>query len=144
MPIPQPTHDQNTSEGEEFLTNIRPLVNFIAGIFRDILPEAADEYEKVFTLWPEINKKDAPYPWSTYALNYDFSCEPHKDAKDSRQGYCWVIPFGDFIPQANGGGDLVFEDMPFRFNMAPGNLICFKSFHIRHLVDKTLSTIDTP
>jgi hypothetical protein len=80
----------------------------------------------------EVYKKLPNYfgVWSTCALNINFACARHHDSKDFRGGFCWVIPFGTFT----SGGELVFEDMKLLFDMAPGNVVAFRSFDIYHSV----------
>lgn len=52
---------------------------------------------------------------------------PHYDYKDEPEGYCCVVPLGDFK-----GGDLVFREHCIRLAIKSGDLVFFHSCYLLH------------
>ena len=52
---------------------------------------------------------------------------PHYDYKDEPEGYCCVVPLGNF-----SGGELVFREHKLRFSIKPGDIIFFHSRNMLH------------
>jgi hypothetical protein len=55
---------------------------------------------------------------------------PHYYYKDEPEGYCCVVPLGDF-----SGGELVFREHKLRFSIKPGDIIFF---HFRNMIHENL------
>lgn len=68
--------------------------------------------------------------FATCVLNVDFAVWSHKDPHDCKNGYCFVLEFGDFT-----GGDLVLEDLKINIECSPGDLVVFPSHLLYHKVE---------
>jgi len=69
-------------------------------------------------LWKKYDEVVAPLKigaWTTCAINFRIdSMITHTDPADFREGFCFVIAFGDFT-----GGDLYFPDLNITIPMKP-------------------------
>ena len=78
------------------------LFEFISTIFEQQQPVMFKKYMSI------VNKYELPLaPFSCVALNLDYGeIDCHCDTKDVQEGYCWVLPWGNW-----DGGLLTFPDL---------------------------------
>lgn len=69
-------------------------------------------------------------PWASCAINLKIDTsgvEYHNDSDDCINGFCWLIPFGDY-----DGAHLLFPELAIALEAKPGDVICFKSKLLLH------------
>jgi len=110
---------------ERWVEKNQALFRSCAWVFKKTWPDLHEEYTSVIANVPLTIGA-----WSTVALNCNCGAKTvHRDTKDFRDGYCWVIPFGNFE-----GGELFFPDLNITIKMAPEMLVAFQSFELDHCV----------
>jgi len=120
------TADSRLPGVERWLEKNRRLFRSVSWTFEKTWPDLHQHYTSV----PAPLKVGA---WSTVTLNADVGQkDPHFDWKDYRDGYCWVVPFGDF----RRGGELHFPGLNVTIKMRPGMLVAFRSYDLEHEVKR--------
>jgi hypothetical protein len=123
----QETKTMKFEESKEWIRSNRELWNFLNLLFFHELPELYEDYLSV-NFSPRYFGA-----WATCALNGVMDPSGmgmHTDERDYRNGFCWVVPFGDFE-----GGELVFPDIKVCLEMFPGDIVYFRSCDLNHFVN---------
>jgi len=118
------TADSKLGGVETWLEKNQKLFKSVSAVFKRTWPKLYAHYHRI--------SAEAPLKvgaWSTVAIN-SAARLVHTDTKDYKDGYCWVVPFGDFE-----GGELYFPDLNITIKMAPQMLVAFQSFNLKHGVN---------
>lgn len=122
--LPFPTVDSSSLAAKNWITANQKLADHCSALFQKNFPILFAKYTKVA-------ESDRVFgAWTTCAINVNFACEPHYDDHDYQGGLCWVIPFGSY----KTGRSLFFPHLNIEVFTRPGDLICFRSFALRHQV----------
>jgi hypothetical protein len=110
----------------------------IYGLFAEAFPSHFEQScQVVQSITPKEFTEKLIKAFTNCVLNIDMKdCPAHVDAKDSRNGYCWILAFGDFE-----GGNLLWSQLNLQFRMGKGALIAFRSFDIMHSVTEVTKGI---
>jgi len=101
------------------------LFNLISTIFEQQQPVMFKKYMSI------VDKYELQLgPFSCVALNLNFGkIDRHKDTKDVQEGYCWVLPWGNW-----NGGLLTFPELNVSVDSKAGDLTGFLSSALVHEV----------
>lgn len=113
---------------EVWMKDNTALFDHIALLYREAFRE---EYEKYMSV-SQKQKSRVFGPWYTLNININYACLPHTDKNDYLDGYCWIIPFGNWT----NGGCLLLDDFGVQIDVQPGDVVALKSAKIKHSVTK--------
>lgn len=115
-----------------FRTNAK-VFEIVAGLFKSNFSELYTTYSNAkMRLAQTLQEHEVTQilgPWCSLALNINFASEIHTDKHDYRTGYCWIVPFGNFI-----GGALHMKEINTNAYLEAGDCIAFRSYDLLHYV----------
>jgi hypothetical protein len=121
------TSDNQKVSGKEWVESNKKMWNMLNNYFKILEPNLYKIYRRI-----KLEKRNFG-AWSNCALNAKIKnsgMKEHIDSHDFRNGYCWVVPFGDFT-----GGDIEFPELNLRIPFEAGDVIYFQSFNLIHKVN---------
>lgn len=123
---PFETVDSEENHSQNWISLNQPLAKLCSKVFEQSFPIL---YKKYTT----VNAKDRIFgAWTTCAINFNFACNAHYDEHDYRGGLCWIVPFGNYTE----GRSLFFPHLNIDVLLQPGDLVCFRSYELKHQVKK--------
>lgn len=121
------------THAKKWLQQNRPLFKFLADTFERTFPTVYKTYRNAVErlIAKGLLTEDFFFAWTTCAINVVSCLDSHTDENDSRNGFCWIVPFGKFT-----GGRLRLDHANVEFEMVEGAVVALRSQSIWHSVTK--------
>jgi len=104
------------------------LVTKFANLWERVRTVLSWKYSKQLEILEKVPVENRLFgAFSLLILNYSCGSRFHRDIRDWKNGFCAVIPFGEWT-----GGDLTFPDIGATVKLQKGDIILFQSFNLLH------------
>lgn len=130
-PGPRTTWKNNRSTDKAlnpFLDTIKPLTGLVEAMFRAIVPEMWEMYDKVYRILPvhnTIREVKASFGiWTSRVIVLNALTDMHIDLKDVVQGFCAIVPLGKF-----SGGNVCLPTLGISIPLAAGKFPIFVIYY---------------
>ncbi|KAJ3098035.1 hypothetical protein HDU96_000164 [Phlyctochytrium bullatum] len=127
---PHLSKDFQTEACQAFMRRIEQILLIVSERIRKLLPRFAAVQAIVNRVMERVRGFGLAVPGGMFggmSINYNISTQLHKDADDLPNGWCLILPYGNY-----SGGDLNMVETGYRLKVAEGELALFRSNLLTH------------